>query len=88
MIQIIEVGSEAFNEVIRAAAMEGFKVGVETGKKLLEDEIGGVQEAAKWTGLAVQTIYNKVDKGEIPYSKNSGKLCFSKKELQKWALKK
>lgn len=51
-----------------------------------QDEIGGVELAARVTGLAIPTIYTKAHRRELPYSKPEGskKLVFSKRDLETW----
>lgn len=46
-----------------------------------QDEIMDVSETARFLKLSVQTIYGKVQSGEIPVMKRSKKLYFSKNEL-------
>lgn len=50
------------------------------------DETGGVEFAAKVTGLAIPTIYTKVSLRQIPHSKPRGskKLIFSRRDLENW----
>jgi predicted DNA-binding transcriptional regulator AlpA len=50
------------------------------------DETGGVEFAAKITGLAITTIYTKASLRQIPHSKPEGskKLIFSRRDLEKW----
>jgi excisionase family DNA binding protein len=49
-----------------------------------EADILNVQEAAKLLNLAPATIYNKVNKKEIPHFKKGKKLWFSKTGLIAW----
>ncbi|MCA9003376.1 MAG: helix-turn-helix domain-containing protein [Planctomycetes bacterium] len=50
------------------------------------DEIGGIELAQAVTGLAASTIYKKVHRSEIPYSKRGGRLFFSRRKLEEWCL--
>ncbi|MCY7349798.1 MAG: helix-turn-helix domain-containing protein [Cytophagaceae bacterium] len=50
------------------------------------DRIGGVKLAVEVTGLAAQTVYNLVHRGELPSHKPMGKLVFSELELREWML--
>lgn len=45
------------------------------------DQFLTIQEAAKFINLAVPTIYAMVAKNQIPFSKKSKRLYFSKQEL-------
>ena len=51
-----------------------------------QDELGGVELAARVTGLAIPTIYSKASRRELPHSKPEGskQLVFSKRELEMW----
>ncbi len=53
------------------------------GNKTLFDNkiLWTVNDLVSFTGLAKQTIYNKVSKGEIPYRKRWGKLYFVPDEI-------
>lgn len=48
------------------------------------DTIPTVKEAAIFTGLAAQTIYQYVNENRIPFFRVGRKLQFSKKELRAW----
>ena len=43
-----------------------------------------IHQASSLTGYAVQTLYGKVSRKEIPFMKKGGKLWFSRKELIEW----
>lgn len=49
-----------------------------------EDRWMNPREAAKYTGYALQTIYNKVSQDQIPHHKGSGSTRFRKSELDAW----
>jgi len=42
------------------------------------------QEAAEFLGYSIQTIYNKVNLGEIPHYKRGRTLRFRRSELDAW----
>jgi len=42
------------------------------------------EQAAQYLGLAVRTIYNRVQKGAIPHHKRDGILRFRRSELDAW----
>lgn len=44
----------------------------------------GIEEAAEYLGMAVNTLRAKVSKDEIPYHKPSGKIYFFASELNEW----
>lgn len=50
------------------------------------DDALNIDEASLFLGLSKQTIYKKVRNNEIPYSKPSKRLWFSKKELTEYKL--
>ncbi|MBL7862595.1 MAG: helix-turn-helix domain-containing protein [Cyclobacteriaceae bacterium] len=43
-----------------------------------------IQEASRFLGLAVPTLYSKVSQRLVPHSKRGKKLFFSKSELIQW----
>lgn len=44
----------------------------------------GVLEIATFLNLSKQTIYGKVNRGELPYHKNGSKLYFLISEIKSW----
>jgi predicted DNA-binding transcriptional regulator AlpA len=48
------------------------------------EQIFNVNEASKFLNIAPITIYRKVSKNEIPFSKKSNKLYFFKSQLIEW----
>jgi excisionase family DNA binding protein len=46
-----------------------------------------IQQASKFTHMAIATIYDYTHKKKIPFSKIGKKLLFSKKELSEWIQK-
>lgn len=51
------------------------------------DQVGkGAEFASRITGLAVSTIFALTSRREIPHSKKSGALYFSRRELESWML--
>ena len=46
-----------------------------------EEQVFDVEETAEFLRLSVNTIYSKVNKGELPVMKRSKKLYFSKSDL-------
>ena len=53
-------------------------------KDLFPDRFMGIAEASKLTTIPVNTIYQLVSKGEIPYVKKCGRLIFSERKLRQW----
>ncbi len=53
-------------------------------KEDLTDKFLTVPEAAKFLGLAVQTIYGLISRKEIPSMKRQKRVYFSKAQLTKW----
>ena len=47
-------------------------------------DIISVHQASELTGYAVQTLYGKVSRRDIPFIKKGGKLWFSRDELTAW----
>lgn len=47
-----------------------------------KEQILNAKEAAKFLDLSLATIYSKVSRKEIPFSKRSGRLYFSSTELR------
>lgn len=50
------------------------------------DQLLTIKEAAKILHLTVPTIYGFVSRSEIPYSKKSKRLYFSKQQLLDWIM--
>ncbi len=48
------------------------------------DQFLTVPEAAKYLGLAIQTIYGLVSRREIPHSKKGNRLYFDKSDINTW----
>lgn len=51
-----------------------------------KEDIIQVKEAAKVIGRSVSTVYIKASKGHIPCWNDSGRLLFSRKDLNDWIL--
>jgi excisionase family DNA binding protein len=51
---------------------------------IVKEEIFTIDEAAHFTKLAKQTIYQLTSKREIPFFKKCKKLFFKKSELEQW----
>lgn len=51
---------------------------------IVKEEIFTIDEAALFTKLAKQTIYQLTSKREIPFFKKCKKLFFKKSELEQW----
>jgi len=49
-----------------------------------KEQMLNTQEAAEFLDLSVPTIYSKVSRKEIPFSKRSGRLYFSSTELREY----
>ena len=83
--EIIQERDKHFNEILR----ESLALAIAETKRLMgfaikqEEQPIGVDEASKFTGIEVKTIYNLASKGEIPFYKK-GKLFFYKSELNRW----
>lgn len=56
----------------------------ETSRDLSEDTLLNIQQAAQFLSLAVNTIYSKVSRKEIPYIKKGKRLYFSRDQLAEW----
>ena len=49
-----------------------------------DDEVLNIEEACRLLHLSKQTLYNKVNRREIPVFKKGKRLYFSKNSLLKW----
>lgn len=56
----------------------------QTMPKKTESDLLNITEASEMLNLSVATIYSKVSRGELPYSKRGKKLYFSKTELMEY----
>jgi len=83
MVQSIEELPTAFNELNNRLAR--IEKALSANESEDRDQVLTVREAADLLDLRPATIYTKVNKGELPYSRNAGKLRFSRNELIKWA---
>lgn len=52
--------------------------------QMTDDPLMKVPEVANYLGLAKGTIYNKVNREEIPYKRVSNQLRFRKSEIDAW----
>ncbi|WP_075603805.1 helix-turn-helix domain-containing protein [Saccharicrinis aurantiacus] len=62
---------------------------IERTKKEPKENTGDiiqVKDAAKLLGRSVSTVYIKASKGELPSWNDSGRLLFSRNELENWVL--
>lgn len=51
-----------------------------------DDRLLTADEVAAFLGYAVQTIYNKVSRDEIPYIKLGRALRFRRSEIERWII--
>lgn len=50
-----------------------------------ENEFLTIEQASKFLGYKVSTLYKKNSQGEIPYyNPSGGKVLYSKRELEEW----
>jgi excisionase family DNA binding protein len=83
MVKSIEELPTAFNELNnRLARIEKALTSADNAE---QDQVLTVKQAAELLNLRPATIYTKVNKGEVPYSRNAGKLRFSRNEIIRWA---
>ena len=52
--------------------------------KETENDLMYIEEAAAFLRVSLSSLYFKVSRNEIPFSKPGKRLYFSKKELKKW----
>lgn len=81
--------STELSEIIQQAVLLGLQnvnstLPVATASGLDLKEYLNVSEAADYTRLAKQTIYQKVSMRTIPFIKKGGRVVFKRKELQEW----
>ena len=51
----------------------------------MDEDFLSAEQAASFLKIKLNTIYSKVEKGELPYSRSGKrKLLFSKKELERY----
>jgi excisionase family DNA binding protein len=83
MVQTLEQLPEAFNDLQNRLAR--IEKALSSNESEGRDQVLTVREAADLLDLRPATIYTKVNKGELPYSRNAGKLRFSRNEIIRWA---
>lgn len=79
------------NVVVRSAAkeaMEQLLKGKSSKESNMDEDFLSAEQAASFLKLKLTTIYSKVEKGELPFSRSGKrKLLFSKKELEQYIAK-
>jgi predicted DNA-binding transcriptional regulator AlpA len=83
MIYQIEEMPQALNELQNQVAR--LEKALAEHEREPPDEVLDVRDAGRVLGLSPKTIYNKVDRNQIPHSRNAGHLRFSRNELIRWA---
>lgn len=86
MVQLIEINSPAFNEIIKAVSESAAKIGFDLGQKMSKtNKIGGYELAQEITGYSYMYLRNLVSKGKIPHIKIEGQSpTFKEVDLIKW----
>ena len=76
------------NVVVRSSvkeAMEQISKNKSSKEPNMDEDFLSAEQAASFLKIKLNTIYSKVEKGELPYSRSGKrKLLFSKKELEKY----
>lgn len=80
---------KVISDIIERAVIQGLQnisstLPVATTNGLNVKEYLNVTEAAEFTRLARQTLYQKVSARTIPFIKKGGRVIFKKRELQDW----
>lgn len=65
---------------------EAIKQDDELADILYPSKFLGIEEAAQFCGIPVQTMYKKIS--EIPHSKACGRLLFTERGLTRWVMRK
>ncbi|MEY4835542.1 helix-turn-helix domain-containing protein [Flavobacterium sp.] len=76
------------NVVVRSSvkeAMEQISKNKSSKEPNMDEDFLSAEQAASFLKIKLNTIYSKVEKGELPYSRSGKrKLLFSKKELERY----
>lgn len=72
-------------DMIAISLTERLKEDDELLERIYPSKPMSIDEAAKWTGIPVGTLYQKMD--EIPHSKIGKRLLFTERGLQSWIKK-
>ena len=76
------------NVVVRSSvkeAMEQISKNKSSKEPTMDEDFLSAEQAASFLKIKLNTIYSKVEKGELPYSRSGKrKLLFSKKELERY----
>ena len=76
------------NVVVRSSvkeAMEQISKNKSSKEPNMDDDSLASEQAANYLKIKLNTLYSKVEKGEVPYSRSGKrKLLFSKKDLDKY----
>lgn len=70
--------------LIKSAVQQAFSEQTAQQPAADTSEFMTVQQTAALLGLAVPTLYGKVHRREIPYSKTGKKLSFRRSDIQTW----
>jgi len=64
--------------------MKSLLLKTETQQRNITNNLIGIKEVAKLTGLTVPTLYGYCQRNEIPYSKKGNRLFFFEEEIISW----
>ena len=81
---LTSLSSEELKAIIREVLTEIMNPADGISPSGSEPELMTVKEAAKFTGLAVTTLYEKTSKRTIPHFKKGKRLYFRRTELEEW----
>jgi excisionase family DNA binding protein len=90
-VQLIDLLPQIYQHlsvVVRSSvkeAMEQISKNKSSKELDMDDDSLASEQAANYLKIKLNTLYSKVEKGEVPYSRSGKrKLLFSKKELEKY----
>ncbi|MCB9230777.1 MAG: helix-turn-helix domain-containing protein [Bacteroidia bacterium] len=85
---IIQLTTDELTSLVKRAVRDELNAHKPNGNSNNEarDQIGRVGFAMQLTGLAQSTIYQKVQRNEIPFSRRGKHLYFSRQDLEAWLM--
>ena len=85
---IIQLNSEQLSDLVQSSVRMALKEtktqSLMTSQNAIPQRLMNIKEAAKFLNVAIQTLYTKVSKNEIPHMKRGKRLYFDGQELMQY----
>ena len=80
-MMILNFNTTEFAKIVKESMREVMKERELKGSEAPTEQLYTAKDAAKLLDLTVPTIYNKANKGELPYMRRSKRIYFLREEL-------